>query len=99
MNFNRPAIILVPRGTERGYTTGRKCMTDAFLRQIALISESNQIDPGNLTAVSAALQKQVTRDLVQFWNVKATVDAFPQLEDVPIGYWPIIIKDNIGFNV
>jgi len=35
---------------------------------------------------------------VRFWSVKATVDAFPQLEDVPIGYWPIIVKDNIGFD-
>jgi hypothetical protein len=73
-------------------------MVDTLLRQVALVSESEQIDPSDLTRVSAALQKQVTRDLVQFWDVKATVDAFPQLEDVPIGYWPIIIKDNIGFN-
>jgi hypothetical protein len=73
-------------------------MVDTLLRQVALVSESDQINPGDLTTVSAALQKQVTRDLVQFWNLKATVDAFPQLEDVPIGYWPIIVKDNIGFN-
>jgi hypothetical protein len=73
-------------------------MTDTLLRQVALVSESDQIDPGDLTRVSAALQKQVTRDLVRFWSVKATVDAFPQLEDVPIGYWPIIVKDNIGFD-
>jgi hypothetical protein len=72
-------------------------MVDTLLRQVGLVSES-QIDPGDLTGVSAALQKQVTRDLVQFWDVKATVDAFPQLEDVPTGYWPIIIKDNIGFD-
>jgi hypothetical protein len=70
-------------------------MSDMLLRQIALVSESEQIDPGDLAAVSAALQKQATRDLVQFWDLKATVDAFPRLEDVPIGYWPIIIKDNI----
>jgi hypothetical protein len=73
-------------------------MTDTLLRQVALVSESQEIDPGDLTRVSAALQKQATRDLVQFWNVKATVDAFLQLEDVPIGYWPIMIKDNIGFD-
>src|SRR4051794_3432612 len=73
-------------------------MTDTLLRQVALVSESRQIRSSDLTRVSAALQKQATRDLVQFWNIKATVDAFPQLEDVPIGYWPIMIKDNIGFN-
>jgi hypothetical protein len=26
------------------------------------------------------------------------VDAFAKLEDVPDGYWPMIIKDNIGYN-
>jgi hypothetical protein len=29
------------------------------------------------------------------WDVKATVDVFPRLEDVPIGYWPIIVMDDI----
>ena len=70
-------------------------MTDTLLRQVALVSESKRVTPSDLTKVSAALQKQATRDLVQFWNVKATVDAFPQLEDVPVGYWPIIVMDDI----
>ena len=45
--------------------------------------------------MSAALQKQATRDLAPVWGVSATVDAFERLEDVPIGYWPIIILDDI----
>jgi hypothetical protein len=73
-------------------------MTDMLLRQLALVSESAQVKASDLTQVSAALQKQATRDLVQFWNVKATVDAFPRLEDVPLGYWPIIVMDDIGFD-
>ena len=32
-------------------------MVDTLLRQVALVSESDQIDPGDLTGVSAALQK------------------------------------------
>ncbi|MBV8616244.1 MAG: hypothetical protein JOY66_21090 [Acetobacteraceae bacterium] len=70
-------------------------MTDTLLRQVALVSEAESVTPSDLSRVSAALQKQATRDLVQFWDVKATVDAFPRLEDVPIGYWPIIIMDDI----
>ncbi|MBV8868866.1 MAG: hypothetical protein JOY65_05540 [Acetobacteraceae bacterium] len=70
-------------------------MTDTLLRQVALVSESERVTPSDLSRVSAALQKQATRDLVQFWDVKGTVDAFPRLEDVPIGYWPIIIMDDI----
>src|ERR687884_701994 len=26
----------------------------------------------------------------------ATVAAFPTLEDVPVGYWPMIVRDDIG---
>ena len=70
-------------------------MTDVLLRQVALVSESSRISASDVARVSAALQKQASRDLVQFWNVKATVDAFPRLEDVPIGYWPIIVMDDI----
>jgi len=62
------------------------------------VSESKRVNLGDLSIVGAALQKQVTRDLVQFWNVSATVDVFPRLENVPIGYWPIIIMDDIGFD-
>lgn len=70
-------------------------MADALLRQVALVSESGHVTPSEIARVSAALQKQATRDLVQFWDVKATVDTFPRLEDVPIGYWPIIVMDDI----
>jgi hypothetical protein len=68
-----------------------------LLRQVALVSESNSIGLADVTRVSAALQKQVTRDLASIWDVSATVDAFAKLEDVPLGYWPIMIRDNIGF--
>ncbi len=60
-------------------------MSDQLLRQIALVSESQSVNASDLALVSAALQKQATRDLIQFWDIKATVDAFPRLEDVPIG--------------
>ncbi|MGW0882420.1 hypothetical protein [Streptomyces sp. NPDC002671] len=46
--------------------------------------------------MTAALQKQVTRDFGPLWNVSATVDAFDRLEDVPVGYWPVIVADDIN---
>src|SRR3712207_315377 len=70
-------------------------MADMLLRQVAPVSESRKVKLGDLARVAAALQKQATRDLVQFWQVKATVDHFPTPEDVPIGYWPIVIMDDI----
>jgi len=63
--------------------------------QIALVSKTRHIKTSDLSKVAAALQKQATRDLGPIWGIQATVDAFELLKDVPAGYWPIIIKDNI----
>lgn len=68
-----------------------------LIRQLALVSETKKITPSALSRVGAALQKQATRDLAPIWQVKATIDTFPTLEDVPIGYWPIIVtEDDLG---
>jgi len=69
-----------------------------LLRQLALVSESSQVKTSELLRVAAALQKQASRDLAPIWDVSATVDAFETLEDVPLGYWPMIIMDDIGFD-
>ncbi len=63
---------------------------------LALVSEVEGHDPGDVSRVAAALQRQATRDFGALWDVKATVDAFPRLEDVPVGYWPMIIETDIG---
>ena len=67
-----------------------------LLRQLALVSEAADISFSDLTRTSAALQKQATRDFGPVWEVQATADAFDRLEDVPLGYWPIIVRDDIG---
>lgn len=67
-----------------------------LLRQVALVSEVNQISMSELTRVAAALQKQVARDFAPIWEVQATVDSFATLEDVPLGYWPMIVMKDIG---
>ena len=68
----------------------------ALVRQLALVSESKMIPRGDVLKVSAALQKQVTRDLEPIWEISATVDAFDKAEDVPVGYWPLFVMDDIG---
>jgi hypothetical protein len=62
---------------------------------VAVVSESSSTDPQDVARVSASLQRQATRDLGSVWGVVATVDSFPRLEDVPAGYWPILIQDDI----
>ncbi|WP_019075894.1 hypothetical protein [Streptomyces hokutonensis] len=62
---------------------------------LALVSQTSQINASQLNRVAAALQKQASRDFAPIWKVHATVDAFDSLHDVPPGYWPMIVKDDI----
>ena len=62
---------------------------------LALVSEVEGHDPSDVSRVAAALQRQATRDFAPFWDVAATVDALPKLEDVPIGYWPMMIVPDV----
>jgi hypothetical protein len=66
------------------------------LYQLALVSEISAMSTPELLRVGAALQKQVTRDFGPIWDVQATVSAFTRLEDVPIGAWPVIVRDDIN---
>jgi hypothetical protein len=65
-------------------------------RHVALVTEESKITMRELSATAAALQKQATRDLGPIWDVQATVTAFEKLEDLPLDYWPVIVKDDIG---
>jgi hypothetical protein len=67
-----------------------------LLRQVALVSEVQAVGFSELTRVAAALNKQVSRDFGPIWDIEATVDPFVRLEDVPLGYWPIIVEADIG---
>lgn len=67
-----------------------------LVHQVALVSDTTAVTFAQVAQVSAALQKQASRDFEPLWGVKATVDPFETLEDVPVDYWPVIIKDDIG---
>src|SRR5438105_3611015 len=67
----------------------------ALVKQVAVVSLSSQIPAATVMRISAALQKQATRDLAPIWDIAATVDAFDQLGQVPVGTWPIIIGGNV----
>src|SRR5262245_54525866 len=66
------------------------------LRHVALVAENKSVPFKELTRVSAALQKQAIRDLGPVWEIQATVDAFADLDDVPVSTWPIIIEKDIN---
>jgi hypothetical protein len=64
-------------------------------RHVAIISQTKHVDFGTLTEVSAAIQKQVTRDFGPLWGIDATVDAFATTDAAPIDYWRVLIRDDI----
>jgi hypothetical protein len=66
------------------------------IQHVALVSESEGVEPGELAEVAAAVQKQVLRDFGPLWQVQATVDAFPRLQDVPEGYWRAVVADELN---
>jgi hypothetical protein len=66
-----------------------------LITELALVADTDRVDCSQLNRVTAALQKQAIRDFQPIWDITATVDAFDRLEDVPIGYWPMIVRDDI----
>jgi hypothetical protein len=68
----------------------------ALTANVALVSDTPVVDSSHVSVVAAALNKQVTRDFGPLWNVDATVSGFDKLEDVPVDYWPVIIRDDIN---
>jgi hypothetical protein len=68
-----------------------------FTKYIALVSETTQVLPAQAAEIASALQKQITRDFEPLWQVPASISFFQFLNQVPSDYWPIIIRDDIGF--
>jgi len=64
--------------------------------QIALISSVPNLSFGELSKVSAAIQKQVSRDFSPIWRTTATVDCFDGLHNVPPGYWIVTVTPERG---
>ena len=66
-----------------------------MIRQVALVPDGVDIELTEIVRVAAAVQKQVTRDFSPIWDVKATVDGFATLEEMPLGYWPVTIMQDV----
>jgi hypothetical protein len=66
-----------------------------MLFHFALVSLTTEVSLAQLAPVSAAIQKQISRDFGPIWNVEATVDVFEKLEDVPLGYWYVLLQEEL----
>lgn len=58
---------------------------------VALVSLTREVSTRSLLQVTAAMQKQVTRDFGPIWGLPATIDAFEDLSSMPNDYYPIVI--------
>jgi hypothetical protein len=67
-----------------------------MLQQVAIVSQAPSIGFADVAKMAAAMQKQVSRDFAPIWNIQATVDSFAALKDVPLGYWPVLIRDDVA---
>jgi len=59
------------------------------------VEKPKLVSLSELTKVGAALQKQVTRDFSPLWGIHGIVSAFATPEDVPLGYWPVIVTEKV----
>ena len=68
-----------------------------LVQHMGLVSEigTETLSFAEVSRAGAALQKQLARDFGPIWGVDATIDAFARLEDVPLGYWPIVVEEDI----
>src|SRR5512133_603158 len=66
-----------------------------LVAHLALVAETSAVDISELTTVAAALQKQISRDLGPIWELDGTINPFVKLEDVPPGFWTVILRDDI----
>src|SRR5262249_29142182 len=87
-----------PGGVGRDAPTWESPAMANLPMHVALVSEMGAADLSfsELATVSPALSKHVPRAFAPIWDVNATVDPFPSLDDVPPGAWPVIIKADIG---
>lgn len=57
--------------------------------QVGLVDTTGALDVELVQSVASALNIQVTRDLPQFWNIKATVTYLPSPHKIPASVWPV----------
>src|SRR5262249_36818029 len=80
----QPIRVSYADGRALPWETDKEDCMSALIRQVALVSLTHAVPARAVMRISAALQKQATRDLGPVWDVSATVDAFDQLGHVPV---------------
>ena len=62
-----------------------------LIDHIAIVSLTDDVPMRHLMQATAAVQKQIERDLAPFWGLRATVNAFEDLQSMPSDYHPVVL--------
>lgn len=62
---------------------------------MAIVSPTSLASHETVMDVAAAVQRQIERDFSPVWGMSATVQPFSRLDQVPAGYWPIVLRDDL----
>jgi hypothetical protein len=63
--------------------------------KIGLVDTTGTVDAAKMAEAAAAINTQVTRDLPQFWNINASVSYLPHANQIPQGFWPVLVVDTL----
>lgn len=62
---------------------------------IALIDTTQKVSRDYLERVAAALQKQVSNDFAPVWDKDAVIHVFEWKTGIPVGFWKMLIVDEV----
>jgi hypothetical protein len=65
------------------------------IKHVGIVSQSTQTDPDDVARAAAALNTQVLRDFAPEWGIRATVQVYSRIREMPFGSWLMLIRDNI----
>lgn len=67
-----------------------------FNQQIGVVSQTAQLPFGEVQRICEAIDRQMVEHHYPAWGRTTRVTAFESLDKIPIGFWPAVIKDDIG---
>jgi len=66
-----------------------------MIEGVGVVSQSRAIGLRDTTRAAAAIQRQVLAHLYPAWGIAASIGAFFRVEDVPLGYWAVLVRDDL----
>lgn len=62
---------------------------------IGVVSQTKKLTMSDLGDICAAIDEQLALDVYPIWGRRTHITAFKTVKDIPKGYWPALIMDDI----